>query len=47
MKVIEFCDPRIQEIKDSIKQNLEFNIEKHSLNFYGTCKNPNKCNKNI
>ena len=47
MKVIEFCDPRIQEIKNSIKENLGFNIEKHSLNFYGTCKNPSECNKNI
>ena len=47
MKVIEFCDPRIQEIKNSVKENLGFNIEKHSLNFYGTCENPAKCNKNI
>ena len=38
-KVIEFCDPRIQEIKDSIINNLEFKIEKHSLNLYGSCKN--------
>ena len=45
MEVIEFCDPRIQEIKNSIKENLEFNIEKHSLNFYGTCKNCQKQKK--
>ena len=42
-KVLEFCDPRIQIIKDSIHENMEFRIERHSLNFYGTCKN---CQKN-
>ena len=42
-KVIEFCDPRIQEIKDSITDVLEFRIERHALNFYGHCKN---CKKN-
>ena len=41
-KVIEFCDPRIQIIKDSIHGNMEFRIERHSLNFYGTCKNCHK-----
>lgn len=42
-KVLEFCDPRIQIIKDSIHGNMKFRIERHSLNFYGTCKN---CQKN-
>ena len=43
--VIEFCDPRIQEIKNSIEQNLKFNIKKHSLNVYGSCQDPNECEK--
>ena len=42
-KVLEFCDPRIQIIKNSIHENMEFLIERHSLNFYGTCQS---CQKN-
>ena len=38
-KVIEFCDPRIQNIKNSVVENMNFEIERHSLNFYGTCNN--------
>ena len=38
-EVIEFCDPRIQNIKNSIVENMNFEIERHSLNFYGTCNN--------
>ena len=41
-EIIEFCDPRIQNIKNSILENMNFKIERHSLNFYGTC---NKCQK--
>ena len=37
--VIEFCDPRIQEIKNSIVENMNFEIERHALNFYGKCIN--------
>lgn len=37
-KVLEFCDPRIQQIKDMMGDLLEFNVESHSLNLYGTCK---------
>ena len=37
--VIEFCDPRIQEIKNSIVDNMNFKIERHALNFYGICNN--------
>ncbi|MBT5859309.1 MAG: transcriptional repressor [Flavobacteriales bacterium] len=44
-KVLEFCDPRIQIIKDSIHENMEFQIERHSLNFYGTCTNCQKKTK--
>ena len=42
--VTEFCDPRVQEIKNSIEDNLGFKIKKHSLNFYGCCK---ECNKKM
>jgi len=38
-EVIEFCDPRILNIKNSVIENMNFKIERHSLNFYGTCNN--------
>ena len=36
--VFEFCDPRIQNIINSIESSLNFVISEHSLNFYGKCK---------
>ena len=40
-KVIEFCDPRIQNIKDTVENVLNFKISTHSLKFYGECKDEN------
>ncbi|MCF8233498.1 MAG: transcriptional repressor [Bacteroidales bacterium] len=34
-KVLEFCDPRIQEIKDNVEKLLGVEISHHSLTFYG------------
>ena len=36
-KVIEFCDPRVQEIKNTAGRTMNFRISHHSLYFYGTC----------
>ncbi|HKK61003.1 MAG TPA: transcriptional repressor [Bacteroidales bacterium] len=36
-KVLEFCDPRVQQIKDMMGELLQFNITHHSLNLYGEC----------
>jgi len=36
-KVLEFCDPRIQQIKSMMGDLLKFNITHHSLNLYGEC----------
>jgi len=36
-KVLEFCDPRIQEIKDNVEKLLGVEISHHSLTFYGRC----------
>jgi Fur family ferric uptake transcriptional regulator len=33
-EVIEFCDPRIQNIKKTLEEMFEVNILHHSLNFY-------------
>lgn len=44
-KVIEFCDPRIQQIKTLVGEMLSFHITHHSLNLYGTCNNCEKRNR--
>ncbi len=36
-EVIEFCDPRIQQIKDMMGELLKFKVTSHSLNLYGEC----------
>ncbi len=36
-KVTEFCDPRIQQIKDTVGEVLHFKIMDHALNLYGKC----------
>ena len=37
-EVIEFCDPRIQTIKQTIEEIFNIQIESHSLYFYATKK---------
>lgn len=43
-KVVEFCDPRVQQIKDMVGELLNFKISHHSLNLYGVC---GSCQKEI
>jgi Fur family ferric uptake transcriptional regulator len=38
-EVIEFCDPRIQQIKQTMEEIFGINIDNHSLYFYGTKNN--------
>ncbi len=45
--VIEFCDPRIQGIKNVIEENMNFKISRHALNFYGECNDSKTCKNNI
>ena len=40
-EVIEFCDPRIQNIKKTLEEMFDVDILHHSLNFYGV-KNEKK-----
>jgi Fur family ferric uptake transcriptional regulator len=40
-EVIEFCDPRIQNIKATLEEMFEIKILHHSLNFYGVKQNKN------
>ena len=37
-EVIEFCDPRIQSIKQTIEEVFDIEIQNHSLYFYGIQK---------
>ncbi|MFT5581618.1 MAG: Fur family ferric uptake transcriptional regulator [Lentimonas sp.] len=37
-EVLEFCDPRIQNIKSTIEEVFGIDIHHHSLYFYGTKK---------
>lgn len=34
-EVLEFCDPRIQNIKQTLEEIFDIDILHHSLNFYG------------
>lgn len=36
-KVVEFCDPRVQQIKNMMGELLKFEVTSHSLNLYGNC----------
>jgi Fur family ferric uptake transcriptional regulator len=38
-EVIEFCDPRIQQIKSTIEELFGVEVQHHSLYFYGVKKN--------
>jgi Fur family ferric uptake transcriptional regulator len=45
-RIFEFCDPRIQQIKNMMGELLRFDITDHSLHLYGEPKletNNNKC----
>lgn len=44
-KVLEFCDPRIQTIQNTVGEILNFNIIHHSLILYASCKKENCENK--
>jgi Fur family ferric uptake transcriptional regulator len=35
-EVIEFCDPRVQAIKQTVEEVFGLTINHHSLYFYGT-----------
>ncbi|MBD2752648.1 Fur family transcriptional regulator [Spirosoma validum] len=36
-RVKEFCDPRLHLIKTNVSNSLQFQVESHSLVFYGQC----------
>jgi Fur family ferric uptake transcriptional regulator len=44
-KVVEFCDPRIQNIQKTVGEILNFNVVHHSLILYASCTKVNCENK--
>jgi Fur family ferric uptake transcriptional regulator len=38
-KVMEFCDPRIGEIENTIADILGFDVSYHALTIFGVCRN--------
>jgi Fur family transcriptional regulator, ferric uptake regulator len=44
-QVNEFCDPRVQQIKDMMGEIMGFQITHHSLNLYGHCTKANCPNR--
>lgn len=36
-RVVEFCDPRIQQIQSMMGDILQFNVTHHALTLYGRC----------
>ncbi len=40
-EVMEFCDPRIENIKSTLEEVFGVDILHHSLYFYATCRNGN------
>lgn len=45
-KVMEFCDPRIQTIQNTVGELLGSHVIHHSLVLYGNCTKPECENKN-
>ena len=39
-EVFEFCDPRIHWIQKMVGEVLQFEIQSHSLQVYGSCERP-------
>lgn len=44
-KVVEFCDPRIQNIQTTVGDLLKFKVLHHSLILYAACEDKNCQNK--
>ncbi len=41
-KIIEFCDPRIQNIQSTVSKLMNFEVKYHSLYFHGICEDCQK-----
>lgn len=39
-EILEFCDPRLQAIQDTISDIYDFRVARHALTIYGYCAKP-------
>lgn len=44
-QVVEFCDPRIQTIQNTVEELLQFDVVSHSLVLHASCKKVNCKNR--
>ncbi len=44
-QVLEFCDPRIQNIQEMVADVYSFEIRRHALNLYGHCRRDDCANR--
>ena len=44
-QVVEFCDPRIQTIQNTVEELLQFDVISHSLVLHASCKKVNCKNR--
>lgn len=44
-EVLEFCDPRIQNIRQMVGDIYQFEVTQHALHLYGHCRRENCPNK--
>lgn len=42
----EFCDPRIQSVRDMVEEIFNFEVTKHSMQMYGVCRDDQCPNRN-
>lgn len=40
-KIMEFCDPRLQSIQETIAEIFDFDVKRHTLQLYGNCNDAN------
>lgn len=45
-RIVEFSDPQLKKLPESISEQLEFNFESYSFNIFARCKDPKKCKYN-
>ena len=44
-EILEFCDPRLQNIQDTVADIYEFEVARHALTVYGHCRRQDCANR--
>lgn len=45
--ILEFCDPRLQSVQDTLEEIFDFEITQHALHMYGHCRRAECPNRSI